>query len=121
MFSSSNSALINVGVSMVLQDHFSGPAGNVVSSWNKMLGDIGTYQRGLTGAYTNNLNMGIGMINSMKDAFEYSAQVQKNTWLTNTMINDGLDHQVDLMKSAQDINLRNPLTAQDITLSLLHI
>lgn len=115
MFSSSNSALINVGVSMVLQDHFSGPAGNVVSSWNKMLGDIGTYQRGLTGAYTNNLNMGIGMINSMKDAFEYSAQVQKNTWLTNTMINDGLDHQVDLMKSAQDINLRNPLTAQDIT------
>lgn len=115
MFSSSNSALINVGVSMVLQDHFSGPAGNVVSSWNKMLGDIGTYQRGLTGAYTNNLNMGIGMINSMKDAFEYSAQVQKNTWLTNTMINDGLDHQVDLMKSAQEINLRNPLTAQDIT------
>lgn len=115
MFSSSNSALINVGVSMVLQDHFSGPAGNVVSSWNKMLGDIGTYQRGLTGAYTNNLNMGIGMINSMKEAFEYSAQVQKNTWLTNTMINDGMNHQADLMKSAQEINLRNPLTAQDIT------
>lgn len=115
MFSSSNSALINVGVSMVLQDHFSSPAGNVVSSWNKMLGEIGTYQRGLTGAYTNNLNMGLNMINSMQEAFEYSAKVQKNTWLTNTMINDGIDHQADLMKRAQEINLRNPLTASDIT------
>lgn len=115
MFSSSNSALINVGVSMVLQDHFSGPAGNVVSSWNKLLGEISTYQRGLTGAYTNNLNMGLGMINQMKDAFEYSAMVQKNTWLTNTMINDGVDHQADLMKRAQEINLRNPLTTNDIT------
>ena len=115
MFSSSNSALINVGVSMVLQDHFSGPAGNVVSSWGKMLSEISTYQRGLTGAYTNNLNMGVGMINSMKDAFEYSAKVQKTTWLTNAMINDGIDHQADLMKRAQEINLRNPLTASDIT------
>lgn len=115
MFSSSNSSLINVGVSMVLQDHFSGPAGNVVSSWNKMLGEIGTYQRGLTGAYTNNLNMGLGMINQMKDAFEYSARVQKNTWLTNAMINDGIDHQTALMKRAQEINLRNPLTTDDIT------
>lgn len=115
MFSSNNSALINVGVSMVLQDRFSGPAGNVVSNWNRMLGEIGTYQRGLTGAYTNNLNMGLGMINQMKDAFEYSAKVQKNTWLTNAMINDGVNHQADLMKRAQEINLRNPLTTDDIT------
>lgn len=115
MFSANNSALVNVGVSMILQDHFSGPAGNVVGNWNRMLGEIGTYQRGLAGAYANNLNMGLGMINQMKDAFEYSARVQKNTWLTNAMINDGVDHQTDLMKRAQEINLRNPLTTNDIT------
>ena len=52
----SSGGLVNVGISMTLQDHFTGPAGNILSSWNSMMQNMNTFQRGLKSAYEDSIN-----------------------------------------------------------------
>lgn len=115
MFGTNGNTVVDIGIAMTLQDRFTRPANEILTSWRGLMGDMNTYSQGMKLAYQNSLDQGIGLMKSMASTFAYSAEVQKNTFLTNKMINDGTDHQAEMLREAQAINLRNPLTALDIT------
>lgn len=115
MFGGGNNPVVDIGISMTLQDRFSGPAGNVLSKWRGMLSDMNTYSNGMQQAFTNSINRNADFLRSMYGAYEYSAAVQKNTFLTSKMMKNAQDTQFDFLGLAQEINARNPLTAMDIT------
>lgn len=115
MFGGSNNPVVDIGISMTLQDRFSGPAGNVVSSWSNMMRDIQNYSSGISRGFESSMNTQLGAIRTMYKAFELSANLQKSVIVTNKMIGDGINHQKELMELAEDINLKNPLDLSDIT------
>lgn len=114
MFGGSRNPVVDIGISMTLQDRFSGPAGNIISSWRGMMEDMNSFSSGMSRAFSANLSAGIGIMKGMYSAFEYSSKIQKNVRLTNEMINDG-NNMKELTKLAKDINLTNPLNLEDIT------
>lgn len=109
------SSLVDIGVSMTLKDNFSATAGNISSNWKTMLRDMNDYSRGMEQSFISSINRSVDILKTMYGAFEYSAGVQKNAFLASTMINDGIDHSKELLDTAKEINLRNPLKAADIT------
>lgn len=111
----SNSALVDVGIQMSLRDQFTSPAGNIMRSWNNMMNGITQTAYDAQSSFANTAATGMQILKGLESTFEYSAKVQANSFLTNKMINDGVDHSVALLKQAQDINIRNPLSAMDIT------
>lgn len=111
----SDSALVDIGIQMSLRDQFTNPAGNISRAWHNMMNGITQTAFDAQSSFANTAAMGMQVLRGLESTFEYSAKVQANTFLTSSMINDGLDHQVDLLKQAQEINVRNPLTAMDIT------
>lgn len=111
----SDSALVDIGIQMSLRDQFTNPAGNISRAWHNMMNGITQTAFDAQSSFANTAAMGMQVLRGLESTFEYSAKVQANTFLTSSMINDGLDHQVDLLKQAQEINIRNPLTAMDIT------
>lgn len=114
IFGSSN-PVVDIGIAMTLQDRFSGPAGEALSSWNKILAEMNTYSAGMKQALGNSIASSVSILKSMYGAFEYSATIEKNAFLSNKMINDGADHQKQLLDLAKEINVRNPLNLYDIT------
>ena len=108
-------SLVDVGIALTLQDRFSNPANKALSNWRSLINDMQTFSQGMSMGYSKIFDSSLDTTKNLYRAFEYSAKVQKNTFLTNKMINDGSDHQADLLKQAQDINLKNPLKAMDIT------
>ena len=114
MFGNSSS-VVDIGISMSLRDQFTTPAGNIGRAWHNMMNGITQTAYNAQTSFANTVAMSMNVLKSLESAFEYSAKVQDNSFLTTKMINDGLDHQKELLKQAQEINLRNPLTAMDIT------
>lgn len=115
MFGGSNNPVVDIGISMTLQDRFSVPAGNALSSWRNMLQDMSTFSNGIQQTYGDLVNKNVSLLKGMYGAFEYSAAVQKNTFLTSKMMKTAEDQAFDFLGLAQEINERNPLTAMDIT------
>ena len=111
----SSGGLVNVGISMTLQDHFTGPAGNILSSWNSMMNNINTFQRGLRSAYEDSINQTWGLLREMGNLAAYSTEIEKNTFMTSKIIDGTLGHQESMLKLAKEVNLRNPLRLADIT------
>lgn len=114
MFGNSSS-VVDIGISMSLRDQFTTPAGNIGRAWHNMMNGITQTAYNAQTSFANTVAMSMNVLKSLESAFEYSAKVQDNSFLTTKMINDGLDHQKELLEQAQVINLRNPLTAMDIT------
>ena len=114
-FINNGGGLVNVGIAMTLQDHFSGPAGDVLSSWQSMMRNAGSFNQGMQAAYMDAINQSTGILKTMGNLVDSAVEVQKNTFLTSKIIGDNLDHQEQLMSLAEEINLRNPLTLMDIT------
>lgn len=114
MFGNSSS-VVDIGISMSLRDQFTTPAGNIGRAWHNMMNGITQTAYNAQTSFANTVAMSMNVLKSLESAFEYSAKVQDNSFLTTKMINDGLDHQKELLEQAQAINLRNPLTAMDIT------
>ncbi len=110
-----SSSLVDIGISMSLRDQFTTPAGNIGRAWHNMMNGITQTAYNAQTSFANTVAMSMNVLKSLESAFEYSAKVQDNSFLTTNMINDGLDHQKELLEQAQAINLRNPLTAMDIT------
>ena len=110
-----SSSLVDIGISMSLRDQFTTPAGNIGRAWHNMMNGITQTAYNAQTSFANTVAMSMNVLKSLESAFEYSAKVQDNSFLTTKMINDGLDHQKELLEQAQAINLRNPLTAMDIT------
>lgn len=111
----SSGGLVNVGISMTLQDHFTGPAGNILSSWNSMMQNINTFQRGLKSAYEDSINQTWGLLREMGNLAAYSTEIENNTFMTSKIIDGTLGHQESMLKLAKEVNLRNPLRLADIT------
>ena len=111
----SSGGLVNVGISMTLQDHFTGPAGNILSSWNSMMQNMNTFQRGLKSAYEDSINQTWGLLREMGNLAAYSTEIEKNTFMTSKIIDGTLGHQESMLKLAKEVNLRNPLRLADIT------
>lgn len=115
MFINSSNPVVDVGISMTLTDRFTDPASKALSSWRSMLSNMNTYSTGMQQAFTTSINRNAGILKTMAGAFDYSAKVQKNTFLTSKILGGSTEMQKDFLKQAQEINLRNPLTAMDIT------
>lgn len=114
MLASSN-GLVNVGVSMVLQDRFTSEAGKISSSFKSMMNEMGNYGRSIDMTIGSTFEGAKNAVSSMYDAFKYSAQVSKDVFLTARMAGATHKEQKELLNLAQEINARNPLTAADIT------
>lgn len=104
-----------MGISMTLQDHFTGPAGNILSSWNRMMQNMNTFQRGLKSAYEDSINQTWGLLREMGNLAAYSTEIENNTFMTSKIIDGTLGHQESMLKLAKEVNLRNPLRLADIT------
>ena len=111
----SSGGLVNVGISMTLQDHFTGPAGNILSSWNSMMQNMNTFQRGLKSAYEDSINQTWGLLREMGNLAAYSTEIENNTFMTSKIIDGTIGHQESMLKLAKEVNLRNPLRLADIT------
>ena len=111
----SSGGLVNVGISMTLQDHFTGPAGNILSSWDRMMQNMNTFQRGLKSAYEDSINQTWGLLREMGNLAAYSTEIENNTFMTSKIIDGTLGHQESMLKLAKEVNLRNPLRLADIT------
>lgn len=115
MFGSSNNPLVDIGVSMTLRDHFSGPADDVISSWRNIMNTTGTFSRAMNNSFSDSLRRNWNALKAIGSTFNEYASVQKNIFLTNKMIGDQVDHQQQLFKEAQELNRTNPLDLKDIT------
>lgn len=111
----SSGGLVNVGISMTLQDHFTGPAGNILSSWNDMMQNMNKFQKGLKNAYEDSINQTWGLLREMGNLAAYSTEIENNTFMTSKIIDGTLRHQEGMLKLAKEVNLRNPLRLEDIT------
>nr|DAE48647.1 MAG TPA: minor tail protein [Caudoviricetes sp.] len=114
MLASSN-GLVNVGVSMVLQDKFTSEAGRISSSFKSMMSEMSNYGRSIDMTIGSTFEGAKNAVSSMYDAFKYSAQVSKDVFLTAKMAGATHKEQKELLDLAQEINARNPLRAADIT------
>lgn len=114
MLASSN-GLVNVGVSMVLQDRFTSEAGKISSSFKSMMNEMSNYGRSIDMTIGSTFEGAKNAVSSMYDAFAYSAKVSKDVFLTARMAGATHKEQKELLDLAQEINARNPLTAADIT------
>lgn len=114
MLASSN-GLVNVGVSMVLQDRFTSEAGKISSSFKSMMKEMSNYGRSIDMTIGSTFEGAKNAVSSMYDAFAYSAKVSKDVFLTARMAGATHKEQKELLNLAQEINARNPLTAADIT------
>ena len=114
MLASSN-GLVNVGVSMVLQDRFTSEAGKISSSFKSMMNEMSNYGRSIDMTIGSTFEGAKNAVSSMYDAFAYSAKVSKDVFLTARMAGATHKEQKELLNLAQEINARNPLTAADIT------
>ena len=112
-FTGTNS-MVQVGVSMVLQDRFTQEAGKISGSFKGMMNEINDWNRGINMAIGYSFDAGRAMIGGIYDAYKYSAGVSKEIFLAAKMSGATTQQQNELFKLAQDINSRNPLTALDI-------
>lgn len=113
-FTGTNS-MVQVGVSMVLQDRFTQEAGKISGSFNGMMNEINNWNRGINMAIGYSFDAGRAMIGGMYDAYKYSAGVSKEILLAAKMSGATTQQQNELFRLAQEINARNPLTDVDIT------
>lgn len=112
-FTGTNS-MVQVGVSMVLQDRFTQEAGKISGSFNGMMNEINNWNRGINMAIGYSFDAGRAMIGGMYDAYKYSAGVSKEILLAAKMSGATTKQQNEMFRLAQEINARNPLTALDI-------
>lgn len=112
-FTGTNS-MVQVGVSMVLQDRFTQEAGKISGSFKGMMNEINDWNRGINMAVGYSFDAGRAIIGGMYDAYKYSAGVSKEILLAAKMSGATTQQQNEMFRLAQDINSRNPLTALDI-------
>lgn len=106
--------LVEVGVAMVLKDQFSTNAGKISSSYAKLMNDMNTYNRGVSMSVGKAFDTGMKMVGGMYQAYKHSAEVSDQIFLTAKIAGATAKEQQELMKLAQEVNVRTPLTNIDI-------
>lgn len=113
--------LIEVGISMVLRDQFSANAGKVSQSFNHMMNDMNTWNRGMQQSVGNAFEYGKQMLGGMYDAYKHFASVNDNIFMTATIAGATAKEQQHLMELAKEINIKTPLTNMDITSGMRYL
>lgn len=106
--------LVEVGVAMVLKDQFSTNAGKISSSYAKLMNDMNTYNRGVSMSVGKAFDTGMKMVGGMYQAYKHSAEVSDQIFLTAKIAGATAKEQQELMRLAQEVNVRTPLTNLDI-------
>lgn len=108
--------LINVGVALTLQDHFSAPASKIMQNLSSITSSTGKAIESLKLGYVNSMQQGFGLLKGMADLANYSTEVEKDVFRTSAMVRGNFEQdRKALLDRAMEINLRNPLTIKDIT------
>lgn len=113
--------LVEVGVSMVLRDEFSTNAGRISDSYSKLMNDMSTYSRGISMGVGKAFEVGTKMVGGMYEAYRHSAEVFDQIFLTSKVAGSTAKQQQELLKLAQEVNLRTPLSNLDITSGMKYL
>lgn len=116
------SNMVQVGVSMVLQDQFSSQAGQITDSFRRMYNDIRTAAQATRDAHDMPIQAIKGIVSTSVDAYKAYALAGKDVFLSATMsgkanetLEQRLEHQKELLENAKNLNLEVPLTTADIS------
>lgn len=112
MVSSRN--LVEVGISMVLQDQFSANASQIAGSFGAMMNQINTAAQAAQGAWKPLISIGTGILSGYAKAFREFGEVQNEMFLVQKMSGSSAEDMKRLTQLTRDINMEVPLTAQDI-------
>lgn len=107
-------SLVEVGVSMVLQDHFTREAGRVSQSFRTMMSDMNASVSGFEDSFGNISDIGLQLVQGMYDAYKYSAEVHNQIFLTSKIAGANYKQSKDLMDKALEVNRQTPLSAMDV-------
>ena len=107
-------SLVEVGVSMVLRDHFTKESGKISQSFRTMMSDMDAAARGFENSFGNISEIGTQLVSSMYDAYKYSADVQNQVFLTSKIAGADRKQALALMDKALEVNAITPLSAMDV-------
>lgn len=109
-----NSSMVQVGVSMVLQDRFTAESNRISGSFNDLMGQMVQWQRGINMSIGSAVTAGLNLTKGMFQVYEYSAGVANEIFLASKIAGATAAEQAQLMQTAKDINAITPLTAADV-------
>ena len=113
MISSRN--LVEVGISMVLQDQFSAKSQQIADSFSSMMYQIRTASSAAYSTFQPVLDMGTGILKGFNTTFQEFAEVNNEMFLVGKMSQASAAQVENLTKYIRDINLEVPLTASDLS------
>lgn len=113
--------LVEVGVSMVLRDEFSTNAGRISDSYSRLLNDMNTYNRGISMSVGKAFEVGTQMVGGMYEAYRHSSEVYQQIFLTSKIAGATAKQQQELLRLAQEVNLKTPLSNMDITSGMKYL
>lgn len=109
-----SSSMVDVGVSLVLDDQFSSNAGKISQSYKNMMKDMDNFNRGMSMSLGTVFDKGVEAIKGMYGAFEKYASVQKDIFMVSKMTGSTVHEASSLMNLVKEINLQTPATASQI-------
>lgn len=107
-------SLVEVGVSMVLQNKFSSEAGKISQSFNNMMNDMNDWNRAIQMSAGNAVQNSMRFLGGMAEAYRYSAKVQDTIFMASKIAGATAEQQTEMMQLAQAVNAVTPLTVADI-------
>lgn len=109
-----SSNMVNVGVSMVLNDQFSSRAGRITDSYRKMMNQMRDLNQGISMSMGETLDKGVEIVKGMYAAYEKYAGVQDTIFLVTKMTGTTMTEGNKLLDLVNEINKQTPVTAEQI-------
>ena len=107
-------SLVEVGISMVLQDGFTSQAGKISSSYSSLMNNMNQWNRAVTQSAGAAFDYGTKLVGGMYEAYKHSAKVSNQVFLTSKISGATAEQSKRLMELTKEINLQTPLTNLDI-------
>lgn len=107
-------SLIEVGISMVLRDGFSQQAGRISDSYNKLMNQMDQWNRAASRSAGVAFDYGTKLISGMYEAYQHSAKVTDQIFLTSKISGASAQQAKELMALTKEVNMQTPLTNLDI-------
>lgn len=107
-------SLVEVGISMVLQDGFTSQAGKISSSYSSLMNNMNQWNRAVSQSAGAAFDYGTRLVGGMYEAYKHSAKVANQVFLTSKISGATAEQSKRLMELTKEINLQTPLTNLDI-------
>lgn len=107
-------SLVEVGISMVLQDEFSKQAGRISGSYNQMINDMQQWNRAVTQSAGAAFDYGMRAIEGMTEAYRHYANISGEMFMVGKIAGATKKEQAELLNQTRQLNLETPLTNTDI-------